>query len=200
MTTETTTMKMARASEADLDAALDVVRMLDDLARGNMPASDADDDWDWFDRDDDKQCGVVLGRILDAAEKGSLFRVVFGMSCVLSAKNELLDPDADTLEKHPNIIAALKTRERLLSLARAGYVVDAYALENGAMVQTTIQRARQIGGGDLWKVIRGSECLNHAGEWEYEPLPSSRDEEYLARCRFATADEAIAAVTAAQAA
>lgn len=30
----------------------------------------------------------------------------------------------------------------------------------------------------------GGECLNKNGEWEHEPLPSNRDEQFLERCRF----------------
>lgn len=39
-------------------------------------------------------------------------------------------------------------------------------------------------GGDTWAVTDGRQCLNNKGKWEYEPLPSSRTEEFLARCRF----------------
>jgi hypothetical protein len=28
--------------------------------------------------------------------------------------------------------------------------------------------------------------LNKLGEWEFEPLPSSRDDDFLSRCRYAT--------------
>ena len=45
--------------------------------------------------------------------------------------------------------------------------------------------------GDCWAVIkRGRLVLNHDGEWEYEPQPSSRTEEFLKRCRW-DRDEAI---------
>jgi hypothetical protein len=39
--------------------------------------------------------------------------------------------------------------------------------------------------------------LNKAGDWEWEPMPSSRDDEFLSRCRFETAEQAIAAARAA---
>ncbi|SOY56804.1 hypothetical protein [Cupriavidus taiwanensis] len=101
-------MKMARASEADMEAALDVSRILGDLEKGYMPASDDDEEDEgetWFDRDDAEQCKAVLGKLLDAADKGSIFRVIFGMAVVLDPRNELLDPAADSLEKHPKITA-----------------------------------------------------------------------------------------------
>ncbi|WP_258898242.1 hypothetical protein [Burkholderia glumae] len=107
-------MKMARASEADIQAALDITQIIGEIEKGYMPVlgSDEDeaDDVTFFDRDDADQCRLVLGAILDAADKGSIFRVVFGMTVVLDPRNELLDPDADTLEKHPKIVAALAAR------------------------------------------------------------------------------------------
>ena len=35
--------------------------------------------------------------------------------------------------------------------------------------------------------------LNTSGEWEYEPIPSSRDDAFYERCRFKTFAEACAA-------
>lgn len=49
-----------------------------------------------------------------------------------------------------------------------------------------------------WAVYRDrSFCLAKDGEWEYEPLPSSRDDAFIERCRFGTLAEAIAAMRAA---
>ena len=44
--------------------------------------------------------------------------------------------------------------------------------------------------GEKWAVRRLSSCLNKEGEWEYEPIPSSRDDDFYARCRFDSLDEA----------
>ena len=47
-------------------------------------------------------------------------------------------------------------------------------------------------GGDKWAVVDvGRLCLNSDGEWEYEPMPSNRDETFLGRCRFSF-EEAVA--------
>jgi len=100
-------MKMARASQADLDAANDVSRIVGELEKGYMPSADEVEDTEFFDRDDPEQCRRALCAILGAAAKGSLFRVTFGMAVVLDPRNELLDPAADTLERHPKIVAAL---------------------------------------------------------------------------------------------
>jgi hypothetical protein len=45
---------------------------------------------------------------------------------------------------------------------------------------------------DAWAIIGDGHCLAHDGEWEYEPLPSSRTEEFFERCRWSSAAEAIA--------
>jgi len=78
--------------------------------------------------------------------------------------------------------------------ATEGVVIDAYAIPvEDYRTEIKIQRMRQIEGPALWKVARNGDCLNKSGEWEYEPMPSSRDDEFLARCRFDSPEEAIAA-------
>lgn len=45
-------------------------------------------------------------------------------------------------------------------------------------------------GGGTWAILHGPGWSPQAvwcerrGEWEYEPLPSSRDDAFLARCRY----------------
>lgn len=41
-----------------------------------------------------------------------------------------------------------------------------------------------------WAVIRHGLVLNKDLQMEYEPLPSSRDEEFFQRCRFNSPEEA----------
>ncbi|MES2247634.1 MAG: hypothetical protein V4645_10150 [Pseudomonadota bacterium] len=62
----------------------------------------------------------------------------------------------------------------------------------------TVQRAKQLSGPPLWKVCYRGSVLNQHGEWEYEPLPSSRTDEFLARCRFSSPERAIAAAQVAK--
>lgn len=57
----------------------------------------------------------------------------------------------------------------------------------------TLERVGRPGGPDRWAIRDGRFCLNKSGCWEHEPLPSSRDEAFYARCRFDTAAEALAA-------
>ncbi|WP_217925125.1 hypothetical protein [Miltoncostaea oceani] len=38
---------------------------------------------------------------------------------------------------------------------------------------------------DRWAIVRsGGFCMNRSGQWEYEPLPSSRSDDFIARTRF----------------
>jgi hypothetical protein len=39
-------------------------------------------------------------------------------------------------------------------------------------------------GRDLWAVKRYSSCLSSSGEWDYEHIPSEREDEWLATHRF----------------
>lgn len=41
---------------------------------------------------------------------------------------------------------------------------------------------------DSWAVKKMGSVLNREGEWEYEPSPSNRDDEFFARCRFTEAE------------
>lgn len=51
--------------------------------------------------------------------------------------------------------------------------------------------------GERWAVRRGENvCLNRHGEWEYEPSPSNRDDEFYDRCRFESIDDAVSAYDA----
>ncbi len=43
-----------------------------------------------------------------------------------------------------------------------------------------------------WIILKGKggTCYNTYGEWEFEPMPSNRDDDFLKRCRY-TFDEAV---------
>ena len=76
--------------------------------------------------------------------------------------------------------------------------IDAYYLPASKpyVDEIKICRTRQIEGPDKWSVRRSGECLNKRGEWEWEPMPSSRDDDFMARCRFDSPGEAIEAALA----
>ena len=41
-----------------------------------------------------------------------------------------------------------------------------------------------------WAIIQRGTCLNKEGKWEFEPMPSSRTEEFFERTRFKDEQEA----------
>lgn len=43
-------------------------------------------------------------------------------------------------------------------------------------------------GAAAWAITLDGACLNREGEWEHEPLPSSRDQAFFERCRFGLDD------------
>lgn len=121
-------MKMAKASQADLDMAMELVCAFESLASRWVPAMpdaieqlEDDQEHEGFDREDDAQCGRALRYLLDLTDRASLSRVVWGMAVVCDPANRLLDPDADTLEAHPDYTGALDHVEKLLKACRRVY-------------------------------------------------------------------------------
>jgi hypothetical protein len=78
----------------------------------------------------------------------------------------------------------------------AGVRVESYSL---ADAEIEILRVKQLSGPDKWKAFHGGcYCLNKSGQWELEPMPSSRDDDFINRCRFDTAQEAMDAARGAK--
>lgn len=48
-------------------------------------------------------------------------------------------------------------------------------------------------GHGKWAVMMGGNCLGRNGEWNYEPMPSGRDEDWLEMYRFDDFDAAFSA-------
>jgi hypothetical protein len=110
-------MKMARASETDLELAQQTARLIEEIEKGYMPQDIGDDD-EYFDIDDPEQCQAVMRHLLEINEPGSIGRVTFGMLALLDRNSTLLDPDADTLEPHPSILAMQAKLTRQTRLLR----------------------------------------------------------------------------------
>ena len=107
-------MKMAKASEADLDAAMELCNALDALTQrwgATMPEKieqlTGHMESEYFDEDDSEQCKRVVAYLRELANRASLMRVVWGMAVLLDPATKMVDPDADTLEHHPDTVAAL---------------------------------------------------------------------------------------------
>ena len=111
---KTITMKMARATEEDMDAALLLNGMLGDIDGGQYPRGlDGEfdqEDPDFFDEDDGEHCRVFVKRVLAVLNQrcGCMNRVVWGMSTALH--NDVFDETKETLEWHPTLMAAVAAR------------------------------------------------------------------------------------------
>jgi hypothetical protein len=60
----------------------------------------------------------------------------------------------------------------------------------GEMREVRIVEMAQIDGTIKFAVKEGPWAANKSGEWEWEPLPSSRDDAYFERCRWDQFDDA----------
>lgn len=111
-------MKFAKASDADLNMAMELCGALDSLTSRLCPMVPEkierlvrDSDSERLDLDDEEQCGRVLRYLLDLAGGASLARVVYGCAVMLDPVNRCVDPDADTIEHHPDTLAGLAARQ-----------------------------------------------------------------------------------------
>jgi hypothetical protein len=118
-------MKMAKASEKDIDAAGELMRILNDISGGHYPAKDGEYTEDiptFFDPDDKahlRHFYDLVDATLDKAP-GYPGRIIGGMCYViLYDKNEIVDPDADTLELHPKLVKAMNDRDELVKALQA---------------------------------------------------------------------------------
>ena len=116
---------------------------------------------------------------------------LIGLSTVLTAINSdtvrtALWAGAEALRQQQ---AERSSPSGLAELTVASYLLH----EDPHGMNTEAVRMRQRDGRILWAVRHGSKCLNQSGEWEYEPQPSSRDDAFFARCRFASTADAIEA-------
>ena len=112
-------MKMAKASERDIDAAGNAMSVLNDISSGYYPAREGDEDaplrFDPDDADHLRRFYDLINATLDQAP-GWPGRVIGGMCFViLYDKNQIVDPDADTLEIHPRFEQLAEQRNELLA-------------------------------------------------------------------------------------
>ena len=114
-------MKMAKASEADLNMAMKLSNYLDAIERGQMPDDLSEDaeEIEWLDERDCDQYAKLLDGLRRLLNQGSISRVIWGMAVVCDPANKCLDPDADTIEHHPELVKAAEQRDELLVVAQS---------------------------------------------------------------------------------
>lgn len=108
-------MKMAKADEKDMDAAIKLTAILDNVEKGYYPPAATDEEGEdeptFFDEDDREHLKVFYDRVMACMESapGGLLRVTWGFHTVMH--NDIIDPNADTLELHPRLARALETAD-----------------------------------------------------------------------------------------
>lgn len=106
-------MKMAKASQADIDTAIQLHQFLRAMSQGRS-APEVVDEFGYKGYDDllERQAADVEFA-LRAYENGDLFRVVWGMQTLLDPGNEVVDPNLPHLELHPKHKQAVRELEAL---------------------------------------------------------------------------------------
>lgn len=106
-------VKMAKASHVDIDAAMELYQFLE-ATRDDRRAADVVDEFGYTGYGDLVESGADnFEFVLRAHERGSLFRVVWGMQVLLDPANEVVDPNLPHLELHPKHEQAAREREEL---------------------------------------------------------------------------------------
>jgi hypothetical protein len=99
-------IRMAKAREADIEAAFEMAGVLESLGHGRYPSREGDEDAPMhFNSDDYEHLQYLHQRLIEIEEKGSLFRVVGGLDTLLNPANAIVDPDDDCIALHPRFTA-----------------------------------------------------------------------------------------------
>ena len=111
-------MKIGKPDKRDIDAADDLVKILDILLCDSYPTlgEHGENTPDRFDPDDIKHLRALYDLLKELLNRAPGFhgRVIGGMCHpILCDKNKIIDPDSDTLELHPDIKDALRDTARL---------------------------------------------------------------------------------------
>lgn len=124
-------VKMAKASHVDIDAAMELHHFLE-ATRDDRRAEDVVDEFGYTGYGDLVESGADnFEFVLRAHERGSLFRVLWGMQVLLDPENEVVDPNLPHLELHPKHEQAAKERDE----ARAQ--LAAVTAQRDALVKAT---------------------------------------------------------------
>ena len=82
------------------------------------------------------------------------------------------------------------TLEPVKYLVRGARAMAGREIEHDAVY---IEERRQRDGAQLWVIAnQWRDVFNRDGEWEWEPQPSSREDDFIARTRYASPTEALA--------
>ena len=149
-------MKMAKATQTDIDAAGDAMSVLNDISSGYYPArNDEEDAPTFFDPDEFDHLRKFYDLMMATLEKshGWPGRVIGGMCFViLYDENQIVDPDADTLEHHPRAAACIAACEGIDTAdLKAGSVSIIHKLHDEAAQRVLAQRDELLAALNMLK-------------------------------------------------
>lgn len=108
-------MKIAKASPEDVEAILNLMRVLNTAAGEEFPCKpdgtwDEGEDMEWFDPQDPRHLRKFYDRVMGCFTEnpGSITRCIGGFH--LAMTNNVWDPDADCYEWHPTLLEAVEKR------------------------------------------------------------------------------------------
>lgn len=106
-------MKIARPEEKDLQAVWNLINILNTVSYELNPLKPINDDGDFeFLEDDDK--AKVLDKIVELHESCDIQWLMTVLETLLSPDNKIIDQEAETLEFHPELKAALSCQTSTL--------------------------------------------------------------------------------------
>lgn len=104
-------MKLAKPNEQDLNRAIDVARILNDLSRGWFPSDDEGDHE--FDIMDSAHCRKALDILIGISDECCLMRAAMTTLVLCDPNNKAIDPDIDHVDHHPEVKEAMALKERV---------------------------------------------------------------------------------------
>tara|TARA_Y100000034_G_scaffold125849_1_gene176189 strand:- start:1273 stop:1782 length:510 start_codon:yes stop_codon:yes gene_type:complete len=104
-------MKLAKPNEQDLNGAIDIARIIDDLSKGWFPSDDEGDIE--FDIMDSADCRKALDILIGISDQCSLMRAAMTTLVLCDPNNKVIDPDIDHVDQHPEVKEAMALKERI---------------------------------------------------------------------------------------
>ncbi len=135
----------------------------------------------------------------EAADLIETLRLTMRQAYILTLGVEALTPELlEDLRELLSDEELIYRRDPRLSQAEAMLAkATAFAFEvpkTSRISHVEIRRTTKPGDPQSWSISNGSSVLSMEGDWEYEPSPSNRDEEFLARCRYPSCEAAFSVV------
>lgn len=124
-------LQIAKATDDDFSAALELMNLLESMANYEMPpqiAAEAlaEEEGSRYDIDDRGHNRALASHLREMYNQnpGALTRIIFGLSALTNPDNRIIDPDKDVIALHPRIKDALKATEKAQQTGEGIYVIS----------------------------------------------------------------------------